>query len=427
MSMNTPFNFSGESFVFPDQVSFDFSATSQQPSYPPLQQHPPQPPPQSINYQPYTIIDPLLVPSQPPPPFYYPEAAPSPSTGLRIKLPPMAPSTRGVAREQPSISPVASGSEYHESNASVEAEEDNPKQEEEDAEDAADAKGSQPVQFRVSSRGRLVAKKSYAESASEDDDDDPIDLLADKGKAKAKAKGKGKQLVQDTDDEDEEADTGGRYALRHTRSRGLPNKLNGFIVSDEEDGTQVSRLTRSRSKINGQTNGGGGRITRQTNGRSQPQASSSRATRNSRLSRRTRSTARVDEDEDGYVDEPASSSNDGEASLDDAPATSPEPEADPDADADADGEADGEGDADPEPEQDGKPYALRQRTKINYAIPPPLEEMRPPPKPRSGGNKSHGRSSNRPKAPGWSATGAELSRWMGGGGDDSVSRTCHMR
>ena len=101
--------------------------------------------------------------------------------------------------------------------------------------------------------------------------------------------------------------------------------------------------------------------------------------------------------------------------MDEAPVTSPEPEMEVDADADVDAE----GDADVEPEQDGKPYSLRQRTKINYAIPPPLEEMRAPPKPRAAGSRSHGRS-NRPKPPGWSATGAELSRWMGAPADDSV-------
>lgn len=58
-------------------------------------------------------------------------------------------------------------------------------------------------------------------------------------------------------------------------------------------------------------------------------------------------------------------------------------------------------------------YSFRKRAKVNYAIPPPLEEMQPlPAKPR-----------NRPKArkgPGWSAGGAELSRFIPLG-DDSVS------
>ncbi|RPD55097.1 AAA-domain-containing protein [Lentinus tigrinus ALCF2SS1-7] len=311
----------------------------------------------------------------------------------------MAPTTRGSARQHQSpVSPVASGSEYHESNASMEDTKPEPEEEPEEEPEYA---------VVTTSRGRRIAKKSYKESESEGD---PLDVISPKGK--------GKQVVHDEDDEDDEAEPIGRYALRRTRTRGHPNKLNGFIVSDEEDGeAKVGRYpTRNRSKAaaNGHANAGG-RSTRRSNGRSQPQVSSSRSTRNRLSTRRTRSSARNEDEDDGYVDEPSSGSADGDGSIDEAPVTSPEPE----PDADADGEADAEGEADPEPDNDGKPYALRQRAKINYAIPPPIEEMRAPPqKPRA--NKSH--RSNRPKAPGWSATGAELSRWMGGGGgDDSDS------
>jgi hypothetical protein len=90
---------------------------------------------------------------------------------------------------------------------------------------------------------------------------------------------------------------------------------------------------------------------------------------------------------------------------------SPEPEADPDMDVDAEGEPDLEIQA------DGKPYAFRQRSKVSYVQPTPLEEMREPP-PRK--NQSNGRAGGRKhgrKGPGWNTTGAELGRWMG---DDSV-------
>ena len=383
-------------FKFPDD-SYVFSSTFVPPSAPQPQfnEGPSDP---LLPYHPHPVyndpIDPALASQLPLHPI--PQAAPSPSTGFRIKLPPfnvMAPTTRGASRQQPS-SPIASGSEYHESNASMEAEEPPPPPEDEEEEE--------PVEYGVSSRGRRIAKKSYIESASEDD---PLDVISPKGKSK--------QLEPEHgDDEEDDEEPAGRYALRN---RGGRPKLNGFIVSDEEDGeAKVGRYaTRNRTRNgNSQSNGGGGRLTRRSNGRSQPRASSSRSARLSR--RRTRSTAR-NEEEDGYVDEPSSGTADGEGSMDEAPVTSPEPEPEPDAD----GEADAEGDADLEPEQDGKPYALRQRAKINYAIPPPLEEMRPPPKPRPGGSRSH-RNPNRPKPPGWSATGAELSRWMGGGGDDSV-------
>ena len=386
--MNPTFNFPGDSFVFtPTYVP----PSAPQPQYgeDPLAQPPPY-----LQHPIYdNPIDPAL--SFHPPPESFPQPTSSPSTGFRIKLPPfnpMAPMTRGASRLQPS-SPIASGSEYHESNASMEAEEPQPEEEEEE-----------PVEYGVSSRGRRVAKKSYRESGSEDD---PLDVISPKGK--------GKELAPDADDEDDEdeAPVGGRYALRRS-SRGR-SKLNGFVVTDDEDDGEAKvggYATRNRTRNgNSQSNGsGGGRLTRRSSGRSRTQASSSRPKRLS--TRHTRSSVRNDEDEDGYVDEPSSGTADGEGSIDEAPVTSPEPE------PDADGDADAEGDVDQEQEQDGKPYSLRQRAKINYAIPPPLEEMRPPPKPRPGGSRSH--RPNRPKPPGWSATGAELSRWMGGGGDDSV-------
>lgn len=420
--MQPTFNFpSGESFVFPSNTFPDPQPPPPQPlppqplfndfapsDFPPHQGYQPQVP--IPNQQPYAFdnYDPLLVPQPPHPhqyhqetlPYPLPDQAPdpsqSPATGLRIRLPHMAPTTRGASRHQPS-SPTASGSEYHESNASMEAEEaaQAPNEEEEEEE---------PVVYGVTSRGRRIQKKSYVESPSEDD---PLDVISPKGKNKA---------VTPEDDDEEEAGT--HYALR-TRSRG---KLNGFIESDGEDGeVKMGRYpTRNRSKNASSSQPNAGRVTRRSNGRSQPQASSSRSTRNRLSTRRTRSSARNEEDEDGYVDEPSSGSGsaDGEGSMDEAPVTSPEPDMEVDEDADLDAE----GDADIEPEQDGKPYSLRQRTKINYAIPPPLEEMRAPPKPRAGGSRSHGRS-NRPKPPGWSATGAELSRWMGAPADDSVRAT----
>jgi hypothetical protein len=59
-----------------------------------------------------------------------------------------------------------------------------------------------------------------------------------------------------------------------------------------------------------------------------------------------------------------------------------------------------------------RPYVLRQRQKINYAIPPPLEEMtRPPPPTHPPPSRKH------TKGPGWSTSGAELGCWMGMGGN----------
>ncbi|KAI0820715.1 AAA-domain-containing protein [Trametes gibbosa] len=397
--MNPPYQPPGNQFVFP---TFDFAPPAQQPLPPPQQVYHPQdfPLPQPaypLDPQFSSYIDQPSV-LTPLPPYPQPDPFPSPATSLRIKLPAMAPSTRRTSRHEPS-SPLASGSEYHESNASMEVEENQPP-----AEEVAE---EEELVYGTSSRGRRIAKKSYKES-----DDDPIDLISPKSK--------GKQVVSVAPDEDEEdEEPAGRYALRRGRSTTSgPSKLNGFIVSDEEDGElKVGRYpTRNRSKNAPSSNGhanGGGRSTKRSNGRSQPQASSQKK----RVStRRTRSNPNQDED-DGYVDEPSSGSADGDGSIDEALVTSPEAELE--ADADADGEGDADGDA--EPENDGKPYALRQRTKINYAIPPPLEEMRAPaPRPRPATSRSH-RGHGRPKPPGWSATGAELSRWMGAPADDSDS------
>jgi len=93
-------------------------------------------------------------------------------------------------------------------------------------------------------------------------------------------------------------------------------------------------------------------------------------------------------------------------------------------DADAEGDVEVNGDDDEVLPNDGKPYALRQRAKVNYAIPPPLDEIPlAPPKPasgRHGGGRSNWNRSSSKKGPGWSANGAELSRFLGLPGEDSV-------
>ncbi|THH02226.1 hypothetical protein EW026_g610 [Hermanssonia centrifuga] len=313
----------------------------------------------------------------------------------------MAPSTRSSARHR--VDSIASGSEYHASNASVEAEDPGVVPEEEEEEE------EKPIQYARSSRGRKIPRMSYKESASEDELNF-LDRKTDVEGPSPRTNG-----VPEADDEDEEGH-GARYALR-TRK----NKLNGFIVSDEEGQAGIGRYdTRSRNKTrptvtsNGTT---GNRLSRRRSSRTQPSRRTSSRPNNTR---RTRSSAKGEQDEDIYVDEPGSSSASADGSIDDAPGTSPEPEH---GDLDAEGEADAEGEIDQEPEQDGRKYALRQRAKINYAIPPPLEEMRPPPKPRNVSRPNARFGGNRIKAPGWSASGAELSRWMGGDDSDSDHAT----
>ncbi|OBZ65485.1 Tat-binding 7 [Grifola frondosa] len=243
--------------------------------------------------------------------------------------------------------------------------------------------------------GRITNQRSYLEASDDDpmtsqdidadaDGDDAFD--GDKGDSSdADARPPGNSPVASTGcvaDEDGETHVAGntRYNTRSQSKSVLP----------APNGSASSRLRRQPTKRR-QTTGRGGRL------------------------KKRQGTYPV-EDEEGYVDEPSNGSSDGEGSLDDALPTSP------DGDADADGEADFEGEGEQEQEPDGRPYALRRRTKINYAIPPPLEEMRPPPKNRGVGGRnqrSGGHGGGRGKGPGWSATGAELSRWMGGDDSDS--------
>ncbi|THU83079.1 AAA-domain-containing protein [Dendrothele bispora CBS 962.96] len=130
---------------------------------------------------------------------------------------------------------------------------------------------------------------------------------------------------------------------------------------------------------------------------------------------RRENSRKAKEEADVYIDDPSSAhSADGDASFDEAPhATS---------DLDLEIEAPPERTPEEEPETDGKPYAFRQRQRINYAIPPPLEDLPRPPPPKRGGGGGGGRSGwNKKRGPGWSASGAELGKWMGLPADDSDS------
>lgn len=292
-----------------------------------------------------------------------------------------------------------SGSEYHASPVSVEV--DPALQEPRDE--------SPPVVYATTSRGRRVTMKSYQESASEDDRLHPEDLFDDEVQDSAPPRN---TYHADDDDEDDEEHAPRPIARRSTRAS---SKMNFIVDSDEERKSGAARYEmRSRRKKPPSRP-----TTATTNTRSRPAGPSQRTRR---LMRRNA----AQEEGDVYVDSPSVGSVDADGSFEDAPRTSSDAEPEPEPDADLDIDAEGEDDLEQEPEADGRPYALRQRAKINYAIPPPLEEMpKPPPKGRTGGAKSGGRSGwgggGRSRGPGWSATGAELGRWMGMPGDDSVS------
>ena len=319
---------------------------------------------------------------------------------LKIKLPPMDRNQNQNLRRSErhrTASTGASGSEYLASDKSVEMQrEPTPEPE-------------PPVEFTRS--GRRVVKKTYVESSDSEvahpeglfDEEDPED------RPRRNPRPTRARRALPEDDDEEEAPVG--RPLR--KSSRLSVTMADFIVGDEDEKmhTHGRYPTRNRSK----------KAPPQTNGSSKPL----KPQQSQRLRRLTRRTAARAEQEEDFYPEPHTSSGasaDADGSLDDAPHTSSdiEPEQEPEL----------EHEPEPEEEVDGRPYALRQRQKINYAIPPPLEDMPKPSKSntgRSGGRAGgyhgggHGRAGAKGRTLGWSASGAELGRWMGMPGDDSVT------
>lgn len=292
-------------------------------------------------------------------------------------------------------SSAPSGSEYHASDHEHSDDAPPPPEPEEEEDEKI---------ITQSARGRRVVRPSYVESEDDEDefkDDtggtDPADLFnMEKTTHGRGRKGKGRATRRTSHEDDDDEHDVRPYGLRTRAAKNLQD----FVISDEEDGGGERRRLRPRkeSKPPQKSNGHGA-----TNGRV-----NSALTRAERLARRKAEMERKDET---YIDTPTSpGSADADGSFDHVDGELED--LDVDGDADADGEADAEADA-----NEGKPYAFRQRAKINYAIPPPLEEVRPPPKQSKGGGRN-----KKNKTLGWSATGAELGRWMGmkGPGDDSV-------
>lgn len=279
------------------------------------------------------------------------------------------------------LSPT-SGSEYHDSE---------PIEQQDHQEDEPD---EEPVQtFTQTSRGRRIKRAQYYESQSEEDRQDPSDLFNDDN-----------HLVRNVHDDDEDEED--QQPRRATRSQSSKRKteFSDFIVSDEEDSKGYSLRQRRKPPPPPPPKTLSGRISRQPQRYVPSAAPTVREQQQKRSSRNTRRSAA--ERDEGYVDQGSDgSSSDAEASLANAPRTS----SDAGLDQDAEGEPDPDAEGELEVEQDGRPYALRRRTRINYAVPPPLEELKPPP-PRS---RTMGTRGGKRRGPGWSASGAELSRWMG--------------
>ncbi|KAF8164708.1 hypothetical protein B0H34DRAFT_779832 [Crassisporium funariophilum] len=335
------------------------------------------------------------------------------SLRISIKLPqPPAPSlhmpvTRSSERHRTS-SAGASGSEYHVSEKSMEM--DAPE------EDADPEPEPEPVVYAKSQRGRMIKKTVYIESSDNDgdfDEDVPPDQLF-KTEHPAKRTSQRRQArppMDDDDDEEEEEEGAGRRRLRNRKNPSIES----FIEHDEDEKMHGNNHnprynTRNQSKKPPpKTNGSSSHSNNQQKKKKQQQSSQ----RAHRLSKRN--ATRTQED-DFYNPEQTSSgaSADADGSIDDIPQSS-----------DLDLELEPEPEPEPE-EEDGIRYSLRPKPKLNYFIPPPLEDLpKPPPKPKFGGGRNGGRSGGhgrgKGRSLGWSASGAELGRWMGMPGDDSDS------
>ncbi|KAA1479104.1 AAA-domain-containing protein [Dentipellis sp. KUC8613] len=356
---------------------------------------PPADPPAPSNSHPFGFEG-ILNPSQ----FFTGQNGEYTDHSLKIRVPPM--NLRNRHRTNSTHS-AASGSIYNDSNASMDV--DLPLDEDAEGEDDPQVPPPPPVQYGVSSRGRRIAKKSYVES-EDDGTVNPDALLGDEDAPNG-------DLLDDAPDEDESA------PRRRTRSsaKGPPKK---YVVMSSDEGDAGSNggrryPTRSRSKKPDAPASNGSRTRRQA-ARTSPRTT--RISR-SRPGMRTRRSAQAEDDADGYVDEPEESAS-ADGSFEDALHTSSDVE--PEVEIAVDEDADADGEVELEQEDNGRPYALRRRAKVNYAIPPPLEEIpSAPPKPKSGGRGRNDWNRGR-KGPGFSATGAELGRFLGlPTGDDSDS------
>lgn len=248
-------------------------------------------------------------------------------------------------------------------------------------------------EFTTTQRGRKTRRTNYAESeedAASPEDEDPLNILDQQSDSAKNANGNEPDYDEDEDE-----------APRRTRSQ---SKKAMTVMSEDDESPSIGRRLRKGRDPPPKTRVNGRRSTR-----SKP--SSSRVTRSSARQTRSRGHEHNEDDVD-YVHHSSSTSADGEGSTDEAPETSPEPEPEEEKGDDAEAR-----------DADGRTqYSLRQRREVNYYVPPPLEDVPPPALKTKKGNGRANRPANRRKGPGWSANGAELSRWMGGGGDDSVSR-----
>lgn len=315
---------------------------------------------------------------------------------LILKIPAASMNLRRSNRRMSSAPSLPSGSEYHASEKSVDMDEQ-PDEEEPKEEEP-------PEEVITTKRGRQVKKMKYVESSDNDGEgeDDPDieipaqDLFNESSNRKVTRASTAKRHISE---EDEEEDNRPRRLTRGAR-------LNGFIASDEEEkeddfqGYSLRNRTRrppSAAPLSKKE-------------KEQQQKQKQQAARAQRISRRN--AARTTTKDEDYEHVSSGASADADGSLDDAQQSS---------DHDALGLPE-EPEPEPEPEDDGdgKPYSLRQRKNISYAIPAPLEELVKANRQggKGGGRNGAGGSRAKPRL-GWSTSGKELGRLMGA--DDSVS------
>ncbi|KLO08586.1 AAA-domain-containing protein [Schizopora paradoxa] len=267
--------------------------------------------------------------------------------------------------------------------------------------DDGEEEEEKPVKLITTSSGRHTAqRRSYVESEEDPEEDSGLNLFSSNDNVTHYTRSRAKSVTTTT-----------------TTTQTFRQQT---LMSDDEGEVGPVHSTRSRSKRlqRIKENGDEGE---EMDILEQEHRPNQRLTR-SRLSRMKK--ARRPKEEDDMYDATADHEDQaGSSEYDDADHTSPEPDPEPeldgegDIDVDADGEPDDGANGVTLEDPDGKPYAFRRRTKqINYAIPPPLEEIRPAKGP-SKQNKGKGRA-----GPGWSANGTELARYMGGlPADDSDS------
>lgn len=286
-------------------------------------------------------------------------------------------------RAHPVVDFDKSGSEYRES----------------DGEDHMDTEEAQPiehpspnVQYTNSSRGRRYVRKTYVESESEDVDAE--------GEPDVEVPAPAPKIEPEDEDDDY-----GKIPRYHTRARAAGN-LKDFIASEDDEEDPGIR-TRSRLRRHPAASGPQTR-----SGRSKPSSKSAR----SKSARKVKKSAPNGDDEDVYVHDSSSESGEHDISFDNV-VTSPEPV--PGLDP---------GEPDEEQEQERGGYGLRARAKKNYDLVTMLDNITSAQaQPTKKSPRSKGRpGGNRFKGPGWSATGAELGRWMGLPGDDSVRPSVHQ-